>query len=391
MYRISELARRVGLSRSTLLYYEKLGLIASQRQSNGYRIYADKDLQQLRLLLQLQAGGLSLKECLACLSRRLDREALLERLRRLDEEIASKQHARALLAALLGQSSMRDWHQAMDQQAPGAHLAWLRQQGFSEKQALRLKWLSRDMNQHDHYMSEFEQIYAGLLRLGPGSDEDTLRAWRALPRQPGTILEIGCGRGASTAVLAAQGRAQITALDNDEHNLQLLRNALGDLVRQGRIRPVCASMTELPFARPEFDAIWAEGCAYIMGFSQALKAWRPHIRGGGHLVISDLVWATQSPPEQALSFWQRHYPDMQSAQARSQGIAGAGYHLLDSFPLSPQAWEHYLDPLESRVEAMAAQGLSSSALADLRAELAIHRQHLHAYNYQVFVLEKHPD
>lgn len=60
MYRISELAQKVGLSRSTLLYYEKLKLISAIRQSNGYRCYTDKDVQRVKLLQQLQAGGLTL-------------------------------------------------------------------------------------------------------------------------------------------------------------------------------------------------------------------------------------------------------------------------------------------------------------------------------------------
>jgi DNA-binding transcriptional MerR regulator len=38
MYRISELAESVGLSRATLLYYEKLGLLKGKRQANGYRV-----------------------------------------------------------------------------------------------------------------------------------------------------------------------------------------------------------------------------------------------------------------------------------------------------------------------------------------------------------------
>ena len=44
MYRIFELAQYVGLSRSTLLYYEKLGLISAKRQANGYRSYSENDL-----------------------------------------------------------------------------------------------------------------------------------------------------------------------------------------------------------------------------------------------------------------------------------------------------------------------------------------------------------
>ncbi|WP_200247523.1 MerR family transcriptional regulator [Lamprobacter modestohalophilus] len=67
MFNISELAQSLGLSRSTLLYYEKLGLVKAQRQQNGYRRYSDADRQRLRLLKRPQAGGLSLKECQACL------------------------------------------------------------------------------------------------------------------------------------------------------------------------------------------------------------------------------------------------------------------------------------------------------------------------------------
>ncbi|WP_155487100.1 MerR family transcriptional regulator, partial [Vibrio harveyi] len=65
MYRISELAEMLGLSRTTLLYYEKIELIKGQRLSNGYRAYSDADLQRLRLIQQLQSGGLTLKECKA--------------------------------------------------------------------------------------------------------------------------------------------------------------------------------------------------------------------------------------------------------------------------------------------------------------------------------------
>jgi len=68
MFNISALAKGVGLSRSTLLYYEKLGLLKrSQRQPNGYRVYSEADRQRLLLLQRLQAGGLSLKECRECL------------------------------------------------------------------------------------------------------------------------------------------------------------------------------------------------------------------------------------------------------------------------------------------------------------------------------------
>ena len=53
-YRISDFSRRSGISADTLRYYEKLGLITSQRQDgNAYRTYDDRDLimsSQLRMM-----------------------------------------------------------------------------------------------------------------------------------------------------------------------------------------------------------------------------------------------------------------------------------------------------------------------------------------------------
>lgn len=90
MYRISELGALVGLSRTTLLYYEKLNLICGKRLENGYRVYSDRDIQQVRLIQQLQSGGLTLAECKSCLESKLDRSVLKSRYDELTQEISRK-------------------------------------------------------------------------------------------------------------------------------------------------------------------------------------------------------------------------------------------------------------------------------------------------------------
>ncbi len=119
MYRISELAAQVGLSRTALLYYEKQQLIKGQRLINGYRVYSDEDLQRIRIIQKLQAGGLTLK---ACLEAKVNRKLLQNRLQKLDEEIAQKQQSRQLLAAMLGEGGLKTWHESLDKLAPDAHL-----------------------------------------------------------------------------------------------------------------------------------------------------------------------------------------------------------------------------------------------------------------------------
>ncbi|MCW8877907.1 MAG: MerR family transcriptional regulator [Kangiellaceae bacterium] len=121
MYKISELAAEVGLSRTALLYYEKHGLITGQRLENRYRVYSDKDLQRVRLIQQLQADGLRLKECKVCLEAKVDRQ-LHNRLKALDKEIEQKQRSRTLL----GEGDLKVWHEDLDKLAPDAHLDWFK-------------------------------------------------------------------------------------------------------------------------------------------------------------------------------------------------------------------------------------------------------------------------
>ncbi|MHC6527971.1 MerR family transcriptional regulator [Vibrio proteolyticus] len=388
MYRISELAQQVGLSRSTLLYYEKLGLITSRRQLNGYRRYSEQDAQRLKLLLQLQAAGLTLKECQACLDAQIDRELLLNRLTVLGEEIEQKQKAKELLASLLGMGSMRPWHQSIERQAPAAHLDWLIKQGLSEKQALRLKWLSQDMNMHDQYMADFEYLFEGLERLGPGSQSDSLKALAAIKIESGSVLEIGCGKGITTELLATQSPFKVTALDNDDYNLSCLKERLRHSDGLHLVQSVCASMTDLPFSDVQFDVIWSEGSAYIMGIEKALRHWQPVLKEQGYLVISDLVWRINSPDAEVRDYWSQHYPDMQTVQSRVQLFERAGFQMIIHFDLSSHAWDNYIGPLQTRIDKVSQHPFTSNALSDIQRELSIHHNYLGQYGYHFFVARR---
>jgi len=62
-FRISEVAERTGFSRSTLRFYEDVGLIVpAGRSRNGYRSYDDRDLERLRFIARSKRLGLSLDD-----------------------------------------------------------------------------------------------------------------------------------------------------------------------------------------------------------------------------------------------------------------------------------------------------------------------------------------
>lgn len=387
MYQISEIATQVGLSRSTLLYYEKIGLIEGQRLENGYRTYSDRDAQRLRLIQQFQAGGLTLKECKACLDAKVERQILLKRLQQLDAEIAQKQKSRQLLAALLGEGGLKKWHESIDKIAPDAHLDWLIKQGFNEKEALRLKWLSKDMNEHEQYMADFGQIFEGLDRWGPGTEAETRKALAKIPFSPQSIMEVGCGKGIATMVLAKYCSAMITAVDNDEPALACLYERLTHAGLVNRVTTQCASMTDLPFEVASFDVIWAEGSAYIMGVTKAMEQWRRLLKNNGVLVISDLVWHTTNPSAEVQAFWQKEYPDMSTTAVRIEQAEVAGYQVLDSFALSEEAWQAYSVPLQERIETLKPKMADCAALLDIEKELDIYCQNRNEFGYQFFVLK----
>lgn len=137
----------LGLARSTLLYYERIGLVRPDRgQSNRYRQYSREDVDRLFMVRQLQKAGLSLKECTSCLAGEMSREMLDERLSEVERRMADLARTRLLLAVLEaragGQSGppggeeLRRWHQQFETLAPMGHNEMLRRLGFSEKESL---------------------------------------------------------------------------------------------------------------------------------------------------------------------------------------------------------------------------------------------------------------
>src|SRR5262245_52700722 len=62
-YSISRLGLAFGLSRGTLLYYDRIGLLKpSGRTGAGYRIYSLRDYRRLERICRFRQAGLKLKE-----------------------------------------------------------------------------------------------------------------------------------------------------------------------------------------------------------------------------------------------------------------------------------------------------------------------------------------
>lgn len=96
-----------GLSRETLRYYEKMGLLNPQRRAtNGYRVYAADDLERLEFIVKTKKAGFAIRKIRELLDLkksvkvtcRLGRDMAREQIRHVDEKIVALKEVRTILA-----------------------------------------------------------------------------------------------------------------------------------------------------------------------------------------------------------------------------------------------------------------------------------------------------
>lgn len=195
-------------------------------------------------------------------------------------------------------------------------------------------------------------------RQGPGTDAATRRALdlSGLRGRAGLeIADLGCGTGASTCVLAEDLDARVTAVDFVPAFLDALRARAAARGVADRIAPLAASFDALPFALGSLDAIWSEGAIYSLGFEAGLAAWRPLLKPGGVLAVSEITWLTAARPTALQEHWEAEYPEIGTASAKLAALEAQGFSPIGYFPLPRAAWmDGYYTPLRARFPAFLA-------------------------------------
>ena len=172
----------------------------------------------------------------------------------------------------------------------------------------------------------FWRLHEGLPQQGPGSDESTRRALALVPELPVApkVLDLGCGPGRQTLVLARETGGHVTAVDQMPPFLAQLDERARAAQLSERIETVALSMADLPYADQSFDLLWSEGAIYNIGFGAGLRAWRRLLRPGCAVAVSEVSWLTEAPPASIRRFWEAHYPGMQSHEQNASGVARWG-------------------------------------------------------------------
>ncbi len=237
------------------------------------------------------------------------------------------------------------------------------------------------------------KLHDGLPRGGPGSNPSTSEAIRRLPVLPTypRVLDIGCGPGQQTLVLAHELGGQTTAVDVYPPFLEDCRKAaesagLGDLVE---VRDL--SMDALDYEPETFDLIWSEGAVFILGVEAALRLWRPLLKPGGVMAFTEATWLTDDPPAEVREFWEQAYPVMATIEANEAAAKDLGYEPVDRFTLPASDWtEEYYAPLKARIEAIkdGADADMAETIEETLHEINIFDRYNDSYGYVFYILRK---
>ncbi len=174
MYTINQLGKKYNLSRSTLLYYDKIGLLKpTARSEANYRLYGPKDIDRMGLIATYREAGLSLESIADILNTTsTDSVTILEtRLASLNSEMTKLRQQQQLVLELLGSDSlmrkakainkeqwvsllrasgmddeaMHRWHIEFERDLPEAHTDFLQSLGIDEEEIATIKaWSKTD-------------------------------------------------------------------------------------------------------------------------------------------------------------------------------------------------------------------------------------------------------
>ncbi|GEM79098.1 MerR family transcriptional regulator [Vibrio superstes] len=168
MLTVTGLAKQCNVSRTTVLYYERMKLLTpAHRSENGYRWYGDEEKQRLQSILSYRAFGLPVSEIATLLetnNKSTQQHALQEQFKVIEREIEGLRQQQKAIVMLLEEPSliednqltkerwvmimeqagfdeqdMQNWHVQFEQREPSAHQAFLESLNITSEEICKIR------------------------------------------------------------------------------------------------------------------------------------------------------------------------------------------------------------------------------------------------------------
>lgn len=271
--KISEFAKKSGVTIKTLLHYEKIGLlIPSSRNENGYRIYCEKDFLKLQQITTLKYIGLSLKEINHVINENNeDLEKMIELQKKALEE--KKKHIEEVID-VFNKAEMKS-----------------KENGFLDVDSLIniIKITNMETTIKDQYKNDKNlNLRTNLHRYNINKIDWDIWCFEKMKfSKHNKILELGCGNGKLWLKNKEKidKTLDITLSDFSKSMLKATRNNLKYINHPFKYEEINAE--EIPYEDETFDMIIAEHMLYFVpNIEKALNEMKRVLKSRGKLYIT---------------------------------------------------------------------------------------------------------
>ncbi|ABV37401.1 transcriptional regulator, MerR family [Shewanella sediminis HAW-EB3] len=168
MLTVTQLVRKCGISRASILYYERENLLTPAfRSDNGYRWYGEREIERLKAIVSYRSFGIAVANIGTLLDRnggQSQTQILKDHFNELEKEIALlKDQQKAILALLqepklleenmvtkerwveimkasgFDEQAMRTWHQNFEKMEPEEHQKFLESLGIDDEEIAAIR------------------------------------------------------------------------------------------------------------------------------------------------------------------------------------------------------------------------------------------------------------
>ena len=252
-------------------------------------------------------------------------------------------------------------------------------------------------NNNDKIISAEELLYEThieLERQGPGSAETTLRALSFIdnPDKISKVLDIGCGTGGQTMVIAQKIGGKVIGLDLYSGFIKAFDQTAKKLKLGDRVSGVVGSMYELSFEVQEFDLIWSEGAVYE-GFEKLLRHWHDFLKKDGYIAVSYASWFTDERPAEVEKFWGDAGCELLTIGQNISAMQRAGFQFVAAFPMPESCWiDNYFTPRTAAEMALVEKYPNNKELEEAIAldkyEIELYSKYKQYYGYAFYIGKK---
>nr|WP_321406043.1 class I SAM-dependent methyltransferase [uncultured Carboxylicivirga sp.] len=248
---------------------------------------------------------------------------------------------------------------------------------------------------HELDLEIIVDYYSTVKRQGPGSPDITLKALSFIEglNESSQIVDLGCGTGGQTMVLAQNAPGQITGIDLFPQFVDLFNANAKSLNLQNRVKGELGSMDNLLFETESLDLIWCEGAIYNIGFEKGLKYWHRFLKPGGYVAVSEATWFTDERPAEIQGFWMDAYPGIDTIPNKLEQMQSAGYFPIAAFMLPENCWiEHFYEPqIQAQIDFLK-KNAGNRAVEDFiknqQHEMELYYKYKQYYGYAFFIGKK---